>query len=214
VNSTRVLLLLAAVALAGCGSDDAATSTTTAAPTTTVAATTTVASTTTTTAKAAAATTSTVAAAGRPTVVLEGGGLGFLVSSASIRHLEFASTDLATIRTALVNALGTPAGESDQECGSGPVHTIRWSALSAYVSGGTFSGWFVPEQSKAKLTTADGIGLGTTLATLKKAHPDVKVEQTSLGTEWSTGELGGTLSSSASTGKVTALFSGDACIAR
>jgi hypothetical protein len=220
-RSTRlsVLVLAAAGALAGCGSNQAATTTTTAPATSTSTSTTTAPTTTsapaTTPSTTTASTPTTTVAGAKPIVVLEAGGLGFLVGSSSIRHLPFASTDKATIRTALVNALGAPVKEQDQSCGSGPIHSMRWAAITVYVGSDKLVGWFVSAGATPKTTSADGIGIGTTLATLRKAHPDVKVEKTSLGDEWSVGtDLGGTLTKNASTGTINAIFSGDACIAR
>jgi hypothetical protein len=211
------LLAVLVAALAGCGSKKVATTTsipaTSSSTSTTVAATTTTAAPMTSTTVASAKATTTVAGA-KPVVVLEGGGLGFLVGSSSIRHLAFGTTDQATIRTALVNALGQPIKEEDQSCGSGPIHSMRWAAITAYVGGGNLVGWFVSSTAKPKTSTADGIGIGTTLAKLKQLHADVKVEKTSLGDEWSVGDLGGTLTKNTSTGTVNAIFSGDACIAR
>jgi hypothetical protein len=206
---------LSVIALAGCGGGEQATSTTTSTTAPVVSSTTTVVAVTSTSSVATTATPKTVAVGPtKPVVTLQAGGLVFNLDGAAISR-TFTSTSRADVRSALVRAFGDPVKEEDQECGSGPVHSMRWSAITAYTANGSFVGWFVGPGATPKLSTTDGIALGTTLAQLRKVQPSVKVTKTSLGDEWSVGtDLGGTLTSSSSTGTINAIFSGDACIAR
>ena len=145
-----------------------------------------------------------VASAAR--VVLQGEGLG-LASGSSTRLLGFADTDATTVRAALDRALGDST-ENANDCGA---VVVQYDGLVVALREAAFVGWSVPQTGR--LTTADGLGTGTTLAELRAARADVEVRQ-GLGTEWSSGALAGFLDGTAATSVVTGLYAGDVCLAR
>ena len=138
--------------------------------------------------------------------MLQGEGLG-LASGSSTRPLTFADASARSVREALGRALGNST-ENENDCGA---VFVQYDGLVVALRGERFVGWTVPQTSG--LTTADGIGTGTTLAELRDARPGVQVRQM-LGTEWSSGELAGFLDGTQDSSRVTGLHSGDVCLAR
>ena len=140
------------------------------------------------------------------TVVLQGEGLG-LASGSSTRPLTFADATATAVREALGRSLGDST-ENSNDCGA---VFVQYDGLVIALRGERFVGWTVPQTSG--LTTADGLGTGTTLAELRDARPGVQVRQ-GLGTEWTSGDLAGFLDGTQDSSRVTGLYSGDVCLAR
>ena len=119
---------------------------------------------------------------------------------------------------ALTEALGEAESEEElTECGEGPLRSVTFSSLVAYFQDDVLTGWRVLEDGPATLTTADGIGIGSTRAEVEEAFPEVTVEESSLGTEFYTGEgasLSGLLTDDTADGRVDEIWSGTTCIAR
>jgi hypothetical protein len=70
------------------------------------------------------------------------------------------------------------------------------------------AGWFLREPG---LTTVDGIGIGSTRATLNAAGTVTMVPDSTLGIEFSMGELGGFLTADGAAGAVESLYAGLTC---
>lgn len=150
-------------------------------------------------------------------VILEGEGLGFLVGEASIRHFEIGDADLASTKTALEKQTDSKGQEEDlTDCGEGPLHVVTFPGLSAYFKDGKLAGWSVRSGATLAFTTAQGIGLGTTREELDDAYGDgLKVDETSLGTEWTAPDgISGILESDAADAETETLWAGMSCIAR
>jgi hypothetical protein len=181
---TAAVLAVALVVVAACGDDDAVDAD--AGPGTTV--TTTAPATTTTT---PVATTTSVADV-QLLIVLNPDGLGFTTKdSGSISRLDFGSAQ-SIVRDTVVKSLGKPLDEGTQsECGQGSRDSSRWDQITLLYADGTFVGWSINRAST--LTTADGIGLGTTLAELESSLGDVEVTEGSLGREFTAGAYYGIL---------------------
>jgi len=124
-------------------------------------------------------------------------------------------TDVATIITNIRGKM-VERGKN-QECGAGPLGFTRWGGgLTLWFEKERFAGWFVDgrQQNAAnKLTTIAGIGTGSTRAQLNKVYT-TKVFQSTLGTEFSAGQLGGLLSGTKPSDRVTSLWSGVTCLFR
>jgi hypothetical protein len=148
-----------------------------------------------------------------PTLVLQGEGLDVLTGPASLRHLQLAGTDASTITDAVTRALGTGRTSALPDCGAS-VQVVQWPGFALYLDGTRFVGW--SEQAGGEhLTTADGIGVGTTLADLRSARTGVQVRTGSLGAEWSLAEgLAGGLSGTQPTSTITRIAVGQTCLAR
>ena len=199
---TRGLVAAAAACLlaVSCGDDDStSTTSTTDVPATTA----------TTTATATTATATTTATDVPLLIVLTPDGVGFTTEdSGSISRIDFGSDQQLT-RDAVVKALGQPIEESPQpECPPGPADISRFDGLSLTFIDGSFVGWELPAGSTQ--TMIDGIGLGSTRADL--SNPTV--EETSLGTEFTSGEVHGILSDDTPNGEITALWVGTICAFR
>jgi hypothetical protein len=206
--TTRCLAVAAASCLlaVGCGDDDASDPDTTSAPTTTAAPSATTVEGTTTTIEPDADV--------EVLIVLTPDGLGFTTEdSGSVSRIDFGSAEELTV-DAIVGSLGDPTDEGPQdECPPGPADIAQFGETITVTSmDGTFVGWTITGSSE--LTTVDGIGLGTTLEELTAAHPDVEVEQTSLGLEFSAGGFSGTLDGESDDGAIDALWAGTTCIFR
>src|SRR5690606_41914311 len=83
--------------------------------------------------------------------------------------------------------------------------------VTAWFSDDRFIGWFLRDDTA--ITTAAGIGIGSTRADLESAH-QAEVMDSSLGVEFYSGGLARLLSSAAPDGTIEALWWGMACIAR
>lgn len=150
-------------------------------------------------------------------IILEGEGLGFLVGESSIRHFEFGNADLASTKTALESQIDSKAEEQDlTDCGEGKLHVLTFPGLSAYFQDGVLAGWAVRSGATLAFSTAQGIGLGSTRKELEDAYGDgLKVEETSLGTEWTAPDgISGVLESDAAKAETETLWAGMSCIAR
>jgi hypothetical protein len=152
--------------------------------------------------------------AGPPAPVeLAGAGLRTLPAKSGAPHLlAFGMSKPATI-AALTRALGRPPGKrgANAECGGGPQTFVTWEGVLTlwFSEEEGFVGW----ESRGKLATARGIAIGSPRAALR-ALKGVEVAQTSLGTEFTAGELDGLLASRAANAKVQALWSGSTCVFR
>lgn len=109
-----------------------------------------------------------------------------------------------------------PAGQgTNQDCGAGPVQYANWpDGLSLVFRKGTFVGWGLDGRAKGALATAIGIGPGSTRAELEAAYANIKVNQTSLGTEFSGGGFFGVLDGDGPGARVTDMWAGVSCVAR
>jgi hypothetical protein len=137
-------------------------------------------------------------------------------STGSTRLLPFGTKENELI-TILTNLRGKPIQRGvNQECGAGALGFAKWAdGLNLWFAKGSFVGWIVDGRSKGanKLTTIAGVGTGSTRTQLNQALT-VKVSQTSLGTEFSGGGLGGLLSGTKPSDRVTSLWSGTTCLFR
>lgn len=100
------------------------------------------------------------------------------------------------------------------ECGAGPMEIATWKdGLSLLFQEGRFVGWSLDERVAGTITTAAGIGPGSTRAELDTAY-DATVEQTSLGTEFAAGDLIGTLDGTGANSRITDMWAGISCVFR
>jgi len=155
------------------------------------------------------------AAVGETTVVLESDGLGFLGAGddTTISHLGF-GIDQDGVLAALTATLGEPLElGTNEECPPGPAQVAQFvDGFMATFQDGAFVGWAVGEPST--ITTAAGIGFGSTLADVQAAYAGITVEETSLGWELTGGDLYGIVSGPDRDATVENLFGGANCVFR
>jgi hypothetical protein len=149
-----------------------------------------------------------------PAVALAPDGLGLVADGGAIRHARFGMPRAAVTRM-LAAALGDPIEESDnQECGAGALGMASFrDGLGVYFEGDKFAGWDLDGGDAGRFTTAAGIGIGATRKQLESATA-VTIEDSTLGIEFSAGDLSGLLSSREPGGEITNLWAGTTCIAR
>ncbi|MBI4943981.1 MAG: hypothetical protein HY830_24845 [Actinobacteria bacterium] len=164
---------------------------------------------------ASPSTTRTAAPAARPVLVLESDGLGYVVGGAAIRHLPFGSDGTAVVR-AVGTALGGSLTRNDlPECGQGPRTAAGRAGFSVLLDGTTFVGWTDQGAKGRHLTTADGLGIGSTLRDIKAGRPGTTTSEGSVGTEFVDGDgFGGILGGASLTSRATLVYAGETCFFR
>ena len=132
------------------------------------------------------------------------------------RKLSFGETD-AEVIAFLTRLRGDqpPRRDANAECPAGPLTFADWGdGFQLAFSEGRFAGWTAGEGAPRGFTTVAGIHVGSTLAELRAAHPDVEVREDSLGPEFSAGEIYGTLSGTGNDATVTTMWAGVNCVFR
>ncbi|MGG6240500.1 hypothetical protein ACQ4N7_17890 [Nodosilinea sp. AN01ver1] len=131
--------------------------------------------------------------------------------SGSTDTLAF-GTEIAVVENALTELLGEPVESGENtECGSGPQMITQWpNGLSVHAADGEFIGWSASPSTDADLTTIAGVGVGSTRGELEAAYT-IEVTESSLGTEFSTGDLFGILSSAEPDATIENLWAGTVC---
>ena len=143
-------------------------------------------------------------------LVLEGHGLR-ISGTAPGTELPFDSPKEAAIE-AVTKALGRPPGEigTNDECGGGGLEFAAWEGeITVWFENDRFVGW----DSKGKLKTPGGIGIGSNRADLAPLR-GMEVEESTLGTEFRAGGLSGILASKAPDARVIHLWGGSTCVFR
>jgi len=126
----------------------------------------------------------------------------FLAGSGASRPIPF-DTPAETVLTALAaTSLGAPDEQgSNPECAA---EYASWDGnFTAWFSDDRFIGWFLRDDTA--ITTAAGIGIGSTRADLESAH-QAEVMDSSLGVEFYSGGLARLLSSAAPAGTIESLW--------
>ncbi len=154
-------------------------------------------------------------AAATPALAVEGEGLRlFDRQSGSARPLAFGLP-----RDTVISALafrGEPGIGTNGECGAGPLDTASWpDGLTLYFQGGKFVGWAADRRGNdgtdvPAIITAANVGPGSTRAELESAY-SAKVFESTLGTEFSAGDLFGVLDGTRPTSRITAMWAGASC---
>lgn len=147
-----------------------------------------------------------------PELVLEGDGLVLTGAVDGVGRPVRFGTPMAETMAALAEALGTPPAErgTNEECGGGGMDFARWEGqLTAWFQDGRFAGW----DSKGKLRTAASIGIGSRRGDLARLQ-QLRVEESTLGTEFEADGIGGILESKAQDASVTNLWGGSTCMFR
>lgn len=108
-----------------------------------------------------------------------------------------------------------PRRSANAECPAGPLTFADWGDnLQLAFSDGRFAGWTAGEGAPRGFATVSGIHVGSTLAEIRAAHPDVEVREDSLGPEFAAGEIYGTLSGTGDDATVTTMWAGVNCVFR
>jgi hypothetical protein len=155
------------------------------------------------------------APAAPPSVVLAPDGVEITNGAGAPARLAFgAARDPVLAQVgAVMNGPGEQAEQ--EECPAGPLTTTQYpSGLQLVFQDGNFVGWAAQPRPGSTLRTAPGIGIGSTVGQLRAAYPVATVGETSLGIEFTAGDLYGIVSDSTAAGQVEIMFAGINCIFR
>jgi hypothetical protein len=121
-------------------------------------------------------------------------------------------TEMGLVADAVTSILGEPLEVAENsECGSGPQSITQWPrGLVLHAANGEFIGWSAGPNADRTLTTMAGVGIGSTRSELAAAYT-VEVFESTLGTEFSTGNLFGILSSAEPDATIENLWAGTTC---
>jgi hypothetical protein len=140
-------------------------------------------------------------------------GLDTEVVASGARQLMAFSRTKSQVLVTMTRVEPAPGLESENgECGAGPMDFAAWpDGLTLMFQEGRFVGWSADE---AGLTTTDGLGVGSTRAQLLAVRPAARIEESTLGMEFSVGEMGGLLDGPGPDAKITTLWAGVTCMFR
>lgn len=149
-----------------------------------------------------------------PRLAVEGEGLRwFLQPSGSARAVPFGRPQ-DEVMASLEPLRGLAVKGTNQDCGAGPVQYATWrDGLSLVFQGNRFVGWSLDGRAEDVIATAAGVGPGTTRAELQSAY-SATISKTSLGYEFSTGDLHGVLDGASVRARVTDMWAGVSCVGR
>lgn len=153
---------------------------------------------------------------GIPRLAIDPDGLRwFLQPSGNSRALPF-GMGRADVLASLEKVRGVATKGTNADCGAGPVEFAGWpDGLSLLFQDGRFAGWGLDSRAKGGVTTADGIGIGSTRTELDDAMgPPLEVRKTTLGTEFTAAEYHGLFENGTSSARITDLWAGVSCVAR
>jgi hypothetical protein len=153
-------------------------------------------------------------AAAASTLILAPDGLGVALADGRSQRAGFAAPrDLAV--EIVAGPVGKQTGQgTNPECGAGPLDNVDFGGgLTLFFQDGKFVGWDIDGRDGSPYKTAAGIGIGSTMQQLRDAG-DVEVQDTSLGVEFTAGEISGLLTANRPDGKITNLWAGTTCAFR
>ncbi|MBO9711294.1 hypothetical protein [Sphingomonas sp.] len=153
-------------------------------------------------------------AQGKPQFLLAEDGIWVTLPDKRNQRASFgAARDIAV--QIVGGALGAPTAQgTNSECGAGPLDNVDFAGgLTLFFQDGKFVGWNVDGRDGSPHRLPNGTGIGATLAQLRDKG-DVAVQDTSLGTEITMGEVGGLVTGNTPEGKLTDFWAGTTCAFR
>jgi hypothetical protein len=123
----------------------------------------------------------------------------------------------AEIVAAVAAIRGPATGEEEnRECGAGPMQFTRFGTLRLNFQEGRWVGWDLDGPAASPpLATEWGLGIGSVRSELDNGDLDAaRVEQSTLGTEFSVSDVSGLLSGTGPNATVTHLWAGTDCAFR
>ena len=150
------------------------------------------------------------AAKDSPVLTVEADGLRlFNKLSGSARAIAFGTARSDVL--SMLAYLGKPETGTNGECGAGALDYANWpGGPGLYFQNDKFAGWNLNERSKGAITTASGVGIGSSRTDLEAAYA-ADISETTLGTEFAAGELFGLLDGKGKAAKITNMWGGVSC---
>ena len=149
-----------------------------------------------------------------PELAVEADGLRLVdEASAAARPLPF-GMEQDQLLAILESFRGPADGGTNGECPEGSVDYAAWAdGLTINFQEDRFVGWALDQRAEGAHATMSGIGPGSTRGELEAVY-EVEVIETSLGTEFTAGGIGGTLDGESPDARVTAMWAGVTCLFR
>lgn len=146
-------------------------------------------------------------------LALDGGGLRiFTVATGSSRLIPFGAGKAETLDM-LGAVQGAPPSDQGENIDCGATNAAWPDGLTVWFARGKFVGWSLAS-ADAPLSTAGGLKVGSTRTELENGATVATIAASSLGEEFTAGDVGGLLDSAAADARVTHLWAGAVCIAR
>ena len=145
-----------------------------------------------------------------PALAIEAEGLRlFNKQSGSARAIAFGTARGDVL--SMLAFLGKPETGTNGERGAGALDYANWpGGLGLYFQNDKFAGWNLNERSKGAVTTASGVGIGSSRTVLEAAYA-AYISETTLGTEFAAAELFGLLDGKGKAAKITNMWGGVSC---
>lgn len=145
-----------------------------------------------------------------PALAVEAEGLRlFNKQSGSARAIAFGTARDDVL--SMLAFLGKPETGTNGECGAGALDYANWpDGLGLFFQEDKFAGWYLNDRDKGAMTTASGIGIGSSRTDLEAAYAS-DISETTLGTEFAAGELFGLLDGKGKAAKITNMWGGVSC---
>ncbi len=149
-------------------------------------------------------------------LALSGEGIDVVSASGSVRQILFdAPTAQAVDAVSLTQDGLAPQRARNEECGAGPIDLATWpNGLTVMSQQGRFVGWSVSRAAtdggNGGLATMAGIGPGSTRGELEGAYA-AEIRETTLGQEFSAGDVFGLLDGTGPSALISALWAGTSC---
>jgi hypothetical protein len=146
-------------------------------------------------------------------LAIEAEGLRLFDDAGAARAIPFGTPQATAIQVVAASVGGAaPEVTTNTECGAGATQFAEFSnGLQLLFQNGQFQGWFVDE---AGTTTVDGVGVGSTRASIESSRTVEIDADSTLGIEFTSGDIGGFLTDATPQGTVTSLYAGLTCFFR
>lgn len=146
-------------------------------------------------------------------LALDGDGLRvFVTATGASRPIPFGISKADALRM-LESVQGAPPRKQGENIDCAATNAVLPDGLTVWFARDEFVGWSLAE-SGSPLSTAGGLMLGSTRAELENGASVSKIAKSSLGEEFSAGDVAGLLDSAATDARVSNLWAGATCIAR
>jgi len=141
-------------------------------------------------------------------------GIGYVYPDGRSGRAGFGTGETLALQMA-TSALGEPVHEAtNPECGAGPLKIVTYEGgFAMLIQDGKFVGWSLGGDDSL-LTTASGIGVGTTRSEMEESVTIEMRPESTLGTEFAIGGMGGLLTGTGPDAVVTDLWAGTTCMFR
>jgi len=134
-------------------------------------------------------------------------------TSESGRPLPFGMPMEAVLAT-MEGLRGKAERSTNSECGAGSIEFANWKdGLGLLFQEGRFVGWALDGRGGGEVKTSGGVGPGSTRRELEAAH-QIKIDETSLGTEFMAGDIAGVLDGAGPDARILTMWAGVNCVFR